>query len=271
MAITIGELVKQLETDYNADDVVNLNSKVEQLLKATQGKPKLYFTACQDRKGDWDCINLGVGNSKVSELLLILKTYLPEHKDKCICVYNHNKGEFGVMSNKLTSTRLCNIDCDKTIVDLPQVKQKVSDEAWLKFVVQIRKFKGQVGKLECTAQVIQLLRMQYPDVENVFYISNMTHRAWSDVVLNYPELTDDDKSLFTLQHGVYVCKKTSEELQALCDERKSPKYLVYNDMLTLEELIEKYPLVKPVIDRLFVKDGNVMKCKSSEILSAFAK
>lgn len=281
MVATIEHLVKELETNFSPEDRINIGSKVYQHLKVKMSQSEngaYHFVTCEREDDEWCCLNLPYGASKVCEVLETLKSYLPQHKDKSVCVYY---GGFNIVENKMTKT--CTLNFSKTIDDLPEIGRLSLAKQFKKFEVELTKFKERVSSASepsgnktqeyckpSLLQAAQLLLMQNSELGCVYCVSDSFYHTFSDVVTAYPELDDlDEKNLFSEQHGIKVCKISESELKNLCQDRKSPKYVIDAGFFTRDELLKQYSFPGTAIDKLFELDGNVMKCKSPEILSAF--
>ena len=277
MAATIEQLVTELKTNYSPEDIVNVDSRVLEHLTVYMNNGDSSFTHCGSIDGKWDCLCLRSGTSKVAELLKTLQTYLPEHKDKSFCTFSTQWNRFELASYGTKSAKMCNIDFNKTIKDMGQVKQLLIGETWKKFEVELAKFKESTSNNAAASssrpsllQAAQVLLVSYPELGSILCVEDVFYRTWSDVQKQYPELTEtDEKDLFFFDCGVKVSSKTDVELKNFCQIRKSPKYVTDDGTFTREELLKQYSFPETVIDKLFVLDGNVMKCKSGDILSAF--
>ena len=276
MTTTIGQLYEELETNYDPEDMVNVGSKVVELVVARQYGNKYIFYTCRSVDEKWDCIHLSSGTSKVSELLATLKSYLPHHKDKCVGIYVQAKAGFELVANNIKSVKTCTLDFSKTIEDMPQIKQLRVGETWKKFEAELAKLKERTNgsttlntSQPSLLQIAQVLLISY-EFGQIYCVEDTFYRTFSDVLERYPELTEtDEKDLFYESCGIKVCWETDTTLKVLCESRKSPKYVTDDGTFTRDELLKLYTCPETVIDKLFEKDGCVMKCKSPDILSAF--
>ena len=274
--LTIGKLVEHLETEYEPDDEINITNQMIQHLTAQQRNGGYEYRGDARKTDEWDAINFRTGTAKVSQMLVCLKEYLPEHKDKFISTYVDKIRDFGFPMNKIKSVKTCTLDFSRTIKDLPRVKAMNAGKNWEKFQGEIKKFVDLAGSEASLLQAIQVLLMQNADVESVYFVDNgEIYNTYLDVLKAYPELTpEDEKDLFTIRTGVHACTKTRSGLVELCESRKSVKYFVENSeghgkYLTKEELLKQYSMPESIIDKLFYRIGNVMSCKSNQVMEAF--
>ena len=84
MAMTIGEMVKYLETCNNPDELVNVGSFKQCLEAKKVGTKYVYYVS--SILDNWDCLQFNHGTSRVGDFLRILKPYLPTYKDKQIAI-----------------------------------------------------------------------------------------------------------------------------------------------------------------------------------------
>lgn len=276
MVTTIEEFVHELETNYNSEDLINVEPVAYRLLNAMKDDTRSHSFCSAYRTEKWDCLDLKPGNSKVSDVLAMLKTFLPEHKDKCISMFIPSQGRIMLATRKITAIKTCTMDFSKTIDQIPRIKNEKSIELWSQFETQIQKFKDMIQDSSNTQNslvpIAQFFFLQHPEINGVYCISNTFYHTYDDVLKAYPGLTEDDCELFEDNYGVCVCHMTSEELKLLSESRTTPKYKTSEGTFTRVELLNRYTLTDSQIDKLFQLDANsIMVSQIPELISALAK
>lgn len=280
--ITIGELVKTLESDYDSQVLINIGTNLSQYLEAQKQKDGKYAYVSRGLKEKWHCINLNGSSSKVCDVLALLKSYIPEHKDKCICVYDNHK--FVLVTNKIQTIKTHQIQFNEDITELPQVKLELVDQTWKTFQDDIETFiktmtdSGQ--KAVKTLQIAQLTMIKHPELGQIYRVwshnsPDKLYHTYEDVRIDYPELTTEkqDTDLFDNDGGVFNCRLSRLELEHLCSNRKSPKYVIndQNSPISKDTLKTQYNISDSQIDKLFHQLNGVFVCRIPEILSALEK
>ena len=128
-----------------------------------------------------------------------------------------------------------------------------------------------IGSNKSLIQAAQLLLTQNPDVETVYFVGDKFYHTYSDVIEQFPGMVEEDVKWFSSDFGVFDCQLHECVLKEMCESRKTISYVVDDagKTLTKEELLQNYSLTEPIIEKIFSKDGNVMKCKSNSVLEAF--
>lgn len=283
MAATIEQIVHELERNCDPNDTVDMSARVVQYLYAVKTDNGEYYFNDAFRVEKWHVLCLTHGISTVSEMVTLLKQYLPEHKDKHISLYNNVTRAHCMASNKLTMTKVFKFDFNKKIEDIPAIKHEASSKLWVQFGLEIKKFsermtdyhkKHGMQSENSLVPFAQYFFVQHPEIEGIYCVSNTFYHRYEDIQKDYPELTDDDVdiNLFEDLCGVIVCQKTAKELKSLCESRKTPKYVTLEGEFGLEELLEKYTITVEQVGILFElgSDGKFV-CKLPNFMSAVVK
>ena len=291
MTQTIEQFVTDLETNFDQNQVIDFSvtNLKYYLFKPVQDKVTT-GESCPvvwgSMENGWDVLLVYPGESKVFEVVIALKKYLPRYKDNLLVMPNKN-GYYSLLSTRSIVTTI-KFALDHTerysyISKHPKIishnRVFVQTEFWSDFRTSTNAYIAKEGNVKLILKFAEFLLINKKLTDSSFelpppyFYQNVFYQTHDDLLKAFPDEKGVEKEKFELYKGIMVLTATLTESQL---KSKVKTFKVESDTFSIAQLLEKYTLTETQLTKFFVQqdgkqDDTVFVCLHPDVLKAFEK
>ena len=295
-AETIEQFVTNLETKFDQDAKIDINFNNLYYIRYQQGNT-LVQGICDSlyviKEQDWDSLVVERGESKVSEIVSTLKTFLPKYKDNLIVMKNPDNYFSLVSTNSLKIVVvLDNSERGVHILKHPRIIKHnqacVLKQMYKDLNTKINAFLTSkhetdtraILKIVRSMLVYQTVMTPELDLPPPYFYLNMLYHNHEDVLTDKPDAKDVK---FSLYKGMMISDSTLTELEKSKTIIDNKLYWIDSSVFSMFELLDKYTLTETQLIKFFVEvdidstdsttstSNKKLVCSQPDILKSFEK
>lgn len=277
VAETIEQFVSNLEQNFDPNDLIDFNIATLRYVKLIPKNELVVRGTCGSEwvtvDKEWDVLCIGNGDTQISEVIRILKTYLPKNKDATL-IMSKDGSWFGISSSKFVTTKKFLLDEHGSyVLTHPKIIEHnqpyLYKEFWTKFTGRMTEYckveKDHKSILKFARFLVTDYRLTSSiKIDTLYFYSNSFFSSFDDVLKTHPDAKD-------VKFVLFKDAMVPETLIPQKNVSKEKRYVINSASFTLKEVLDKYELTELQIIKFFVVDGTNFKCLHPEILEKFEK